>query len=66
MALLTVENLEVSYGLIRAIRGVSFEVNQGEIVALIGANGAGKTTIMHALSNLIPKQRERLCITIRI
>jgi branched-chain amino acid transport system ATP-binding protein len=60
MALLTVENLEVSYGLIRAIRGVSFEVNQGEIVALIGANGAGKTTIMHALSNLIPKAKGKV------
>ena len=56
MALLTVNDLQVSYGLIRAIKGVSFEVNEGEIVALIGANGAGKTTIMHALSNLIPKE----------
>ncbi|MBR1867628.1 MAG: ABC transporter ATP-binding protein [Clostridia bacterium] len=55
MALLEVENLEVSYGLIKAVKGVSFTVEKGEIVALIGANGAGKTTIMHAISGLIPK-----------
>lgn len=56
MAMLEVRDLEVSYGLIRAIRGVSFEVNEGEIVALIGANGAGKTTIMHAIAGLLPKR----------
>lgn len=56
MALLNVENLQVSYGLIQAIKGVSFHVEQGEIVALIGANGAGKTTIMHAISGLLPKR----------
>ena len=56
MALLTVENLEVNYGLIRAIKGISFEVEKGEVVALIGANGAGKTTTMHAINNLIPKK----------
>lgn len=55
MALLKVEDLQVRYGLIQAIRGVSFEVNEGEVVALIGANGAGKTTIMHSICNLIPK-----------
>ena len=55
MALLEVNNLEVNYGLIKAVKGVSFEVNEGEIVALIGANGAGKTTIMHALNGLIGK-----------
>ncbi len=55
MALLEVSDLEVNYGLIKAIKGVSFEVNEGEIVALIGANGAGKTTIMHAVNGLLPK-----------
>jgi branched-chain amino acid transport system ATP-binding protein len=50
--LLTVENLEVSYGNIKAVHGVSFEVDQGEIVTLIGANGAGKTTILNTVSRL--------------
>ena len=49
MALLEVENLTVSYGLIRAIKDVSFKVEKGEIVVLIGANGAGKTTVMQSL-----------------
>ena len=53
MAMLQIENLEVSYGVIRAIKGISFEVNQGEIVTLIGANGAGKTTILHTISGLV-------------
>ena len=53
--MLEVNNLEVNYGLIKAVKGVSFEVKEGEIVALIGANGAGKTTIMHALNGLLPK-----------
>ena len=56
MSFLEVKDLEVCYGLIRAIKGVSFSVEKGETVALIGANGAGKTTIMHALCNLIPKK----------
>ena len=60
MALLEVSGLRVSYGLIKAIRGVDFRVDEGEIVALIGANGAGKTTIMHALSGLIPKAAGRV------
>ncbi len=51
--MLKVENINVHYGVINAIKNVSFEVNQGEIVALIGANGAGKTSIMHAISGLI-------------
>lgn len=61
--LLRVENLQVSYGLIRAIKGVSFVVNEGEIVSLIGANGAGKTTIMHAVSGLLPKQDGKVIYT---
>ena len=55
MALLEIKNIEVYYGVINALKGVSFEVNEGEIVALIGANGAGKTTVMHALNGLIGK-----------
>ena len=51
--MLKVENLKVRYGMIEAIKGISFEVRDGEIVTLIGANGAGKTTTMHAISGLI-------------
>lgn len=51
--MLKVENLNVHYGVIHAIKNVSFDVNEGEIVALIGANGAGKTSIMHAISGLV-------------
>ena len=54
MAMLTVENLNVYYGMIHALKDVSFEVNQGEIVALIGANGAGKTTTLHTVSGMLP------------
>lgn len=54
MAMLEIKDLEVSYGVIRAIKGVSFEVNEGEVIALVGANGAGKTTILHTISGLIP------------
>ena len=53
MALLKVENLEVYYGDIRALKGISFEVNEGEIVTLLGANGAGKTTTMQSIMGLI-------------
>lgn len=53
MAMLEIENLEVSYGVIKAIKGVSFEVNEGEVISLIGANGAGKTTILHTITGLI-------------
>lgn len=52
MALLKVEDLVVSYGSIQALKGISFEVNEGEIVSLIGANGAGKTTTMNTIAGL--------------
>lgn len=51
--MLKVDHIDVHYGVINAIKDVTFEVNEGEIVALIGANGAGKTSIMHAVSGLI-------------
>ena len=56
MALLEVKNLEVYYGVICALKGISFEVNEGEIVSLIGANGAGKTTMMQSVVGLLPKR----------
>lgn len=57
MSMLEVKDLKVYYGMIQAIKGVSFHVEEGEIIALIGANGAGKTTILHTISGLIsPKE----------
>ena len=53
MAMLSVNNLQVHYGMIQAIKDVSFEVNEGEVIALIGANGAGKPTILHTVSGLL-------------
>ncbi len=59
MAMLEVKDLQVYYGMIHAIKGVSFHVNEGEIIALIGANGAGKTTILHTITGLLaPKGGE--------
>lgn len=57
MAMLEVKDLEVYYGMIQAIRGISFEVNEGEIVSLIGANGAGKTTILHTITGLLSPKK---------
>lgn len=53
MAMLEVKDIKVHYGMIQAIKGVSFEVNEGEVIALIGANGAGKTTILHTITGLL-------------
>ena len=54
--MLEVKDLCVSYGAIKALRGISFNVEEGEIITLIGSNGAGKTTTLHAISNIIKKQ----------
>ena len=53
MSMLEINDIEVYYGLIKAIKGVSFKVNEGEVVSLIGANGAGKTTILHTITGLL-------------
>ncbi len=53
MAMLEVKDLSVYYGVIQALKGISFEVEEGDVIALIGANGAGKTTTLHALTGLI-------------
>ena len=57
MAMLEIKDLEVYYGMIQAIKGVSFEVNEGEVIALIGANGAGKTTILHTITGLLSPKK---------
>lgn len=58
--MLKIEDLQVYYGMINAIKGVSFEVKQGEIIALIGANGAGKTTILHTITGLVAPKSGRI------
>ncbi len=57
MAMLEVKDLEVYYGMIQAIKGISFQVEEGEIIALIGANGAGKTTTLHTVTGLLPAKK---------
>ncbi len=57
MAMLEIKDLEVYYGMIQAIKVVSFEVNEGEVIALIGANGAGKTTILHTITGLLEAKK---------
>ena len=58
--LLEVQDLHVFYGKIEAIKGISFNVNEGEIVSLIGANGAGKTTTMRTISGVRPVAQGRI------
>lgn len=53
MAMLEIKDLCVNYGVIKALKGITFEVNEGEVIALIGANGAGKTTTLHTITGLI-------------
>ena len=60
MAMLKVEDINVYYGSIHAVRGVSFEVNEGEIVTLIGANGAGKSTSLNTVSGLLPARSGKI------
>ncbi len=60
--LLTVDRLDVSYGVIAALRGVCLEIDRGEIVALIGANGAGKTTLLNTLSGLLRPRRGEIIL----
>lgn len=57
MAMLEVKDIEVYYGMIQAIKGISFEVNEGEVIALIGANGAGKTTTLHTITGLLSPKK---------
>lgn len=57
MAMLEVKDIEVYYGMIQALKGISFEVNEGEVIALIGANGAGKTTTLHTITGLLSSKK---------
>ncbi|HJW83792.1 MAG TPA: ATP-binding cassette domain-containing protein, partial [Anaerolineae bacterium] len=59
-AMLSVEDLHVAYGSIRALQGISLEVREGEIVTLIGANGAGKSTLLRAISGIVPIQSGKI------
>ena len=61
MAMLKVENLSIKYGSIEAVKNVSFEVNEGEVVTLIGANGAGKTSILRTISGRVRPTEGTIC-----
>ena len=60
MAMLEIKDIEVYYGVIQAIKGISFEVNQGEIIALIGANGAAKKTTLQTITGLISPKKGQI------
>ena len=60
MSMLKVTDLQVYYGVIQALKGISFEVNEGEVIALLGANGAGKTTILHTVTGLINQKAGKI------
>ena len=66
MSMLSIKDLQVYYGAINAIKGISFDVEQGEIIALIGANGAGKTTILTPSPDLFRQSTVPLCSAVRI
>ena len=57
MAMLEIKDLEVYYGVIQAIKGISFDVNEGEVIALIGANGAGKTTTLQTITGMLSAKK---------
>ena len=59
---LAIEDLEVAYGPVQAVQGISLRVGNGELVALIGANGAGKTSTLHAICGLVPPRRGRIIL----
>lgn len=60
MAMLEINDIQVYYGMIQALKGISFQVNEGEVIALIGANGAGKTTTLHAITGLLSPKKGQI------
>lgn len=62
MAMLEVKGIEVYYGMIQALKGISFEVNEGEVIALIGANGAGKTTTLQTVTGMLTPKKGQILL----